>query len=249
MVFSPDGTRLASASAYGLFVKIWDVTTGLEVHSLEGHADGIYSVAFSPDGSRLAAASSDQTVKLWDVIRGQVILTLQGHTGAVSRVAFSPDGTRLVSVGKDRVNIWEARSWNAAAAEQLSVEREALGLLDYLFARPLNKADVRDHVRQTPLLRPRAREMALKWLEQYREDTDAERYDQASWAIVRHRFANSIHKQWALRQAQTACRLAPDNGHFLTTLGVAHYRAGQRCGSAGGVDTSGFGRAQSSPLS
>ena len=65
VAFSPDGQRLASAS-YGGTVHLWDLRTGQETLSLEGHIDVVTSVAFSPDGHRLASASRDRTVKLWD---------------------------------------------------------------------------------------------------------------------------------------------------------------------------------------
>ena len=76
--FSPDGTRLASASMDGT-VKVWDAATGQETLTLQGHAKGVRSVCFSPDGTRLASASMDGTVKVWDVATGQELLTLQGH--------------------------------------------------------------------------------------------------------------------------------------------------------------------------
>ncbi len=101
MAFSPDGTKLASASwgksgeAGG--VKLWEVSTGQNIATLQGHTDGGNSVAFSPDGTVLASGSYDETVKLWKVSTGQNIATLQGHRGAVYSVAFSINGTKIAS--------------------------------------------------------------------------------------------------------------------------------------------------------
>jgi hypothetical protein len=55
VVFSPEGTRLASTSADST-VKVWEATTGQLLHTLTGHNDMVSSVAFSPDGTRLASA-------------------------------------------------------------------------------------------------------------------------------------------------------------------------------------------------
>jgi serine/threonine protein kinase/tetratricopeptide (TPR) repeat protein len=110
VAFSPDGSRLASAS-YDRTVKVWDARTGQEVLTLQGHADVVWSVSFSPDGSRLASAGVDNTVRVWDLRGGQEVLTLKGHAGWVSSVAFSPDGTRLVSAGSDKmVKVWDAQT-------------------------------------------------------------------------------------------------------------------------------------------
>ncbi len=43
VVFSPDGTTLASASLDNT-VHLWDVVTGQHKVALSGHADGVYSV-------------------------------------------------------------------------------------------------------------------------------------------------------------------------------------------------------------
>ena len=47
--FSPDGTKLASAS-FDKTVRLWDVKTGKVLHTFTGHSDFVYAVAFAPDG-------------------------------------------------------------------------------------------------------------------------------------------------------------------------------------------------------
>jgi serine/threonine protein kinase len=114
VAYSPDGKRLASASA-DRTVKVWDATSGQLALTLKEHTDPVFggalSVAFSPDGQRLASASQDGTVKVWDATSGQLALTLKEHTHWVISVAFSPDGTRLASASEDKtVKVWDATS-------------------------------------------------------------------------------------------------------------------------------------------
>jgi WD40 repeat protein/tetratricopeptide (TPR) repeat protein len=108
--FSPDGSRLATAS-YDQTVKVWDAQTGQQTLSLQGHTAPGLGVCFSPDGRRLASASWDKTVKVWDAQTGQKILNLHGHTERVYTVCFSPDGRRLASASDDRtVKVWDAQT-------------------------------------------------------------------------------------------------------------------------------------------
>jgi WD40 repeat protein len=92
-------------------LKVWDAETGQEVHTLPGHTNIVWSVAFSADGKRIVSGSWDQTVKVWDADTGQVIHTLKGHTNTVGSVAISADGTRIVSGGWDQtVKVWGAET-------------------------------------------------------------------------------------------------------------------------------------------
>jgi len=112
VVFSPDGTTLASGSRDDT-VRLWDVKTRRPIgEPLAGHGGSVASVAFSPDGTTLASGSSDHTVRLWDVhTRRPTGERLAGHTGNVESVAFSPDGTTLASAGLDKtIRLWDVKT-------------------------------------------------------------------------------------------------------------------------------------------
>jgi tetratricopeptide (TPR) repeat protein len=139
-------------------------------------------------------------------------------------VALTPDGTRLATADNDcKLKVWDARPWTAEAA----VEREALGLLDSLFAKPLRKADVIDYLKNAPTIRPQARQLALGFVDRYHEETNPEIYHRESWALVRQPHLNSYQYRFALLQAEHACRLSPDLPGYCIGLGAALYRAGR----------------------
>ena len=110
VVFSPDGTRVLTASA-DQTAKVWDIATGAVLLDLQGHTSVLLSAAYSSDGMRIVTASGDSTVKIWDAKEGRELLELRGHKDAVSWASFSADGKRIVSASYDKTaRIWDAQT-------------------------------------------------------------------------------------------------------------------------------------------
>ena len=59
VMFSPDGTKLASGSDNT--VELWEVETGKNLDTFQGDGRALMSVAFSPDGTKLVSGVIDRT--------------------------------------------------------------------------------------------------------------------------------------------------------------------------------------------
>ena len=83
----------------------------IDIQTLTGHSDAIWSVAINPQQNLIATASEDNTIKLWNAKTGKLVRTLKGHTKGVLSISFSPDGERLASSSKEGIiKIWQVET-------------------------------------------------------------------------------------------------------------------------------------------
>jgi WD40 repeat protein/serine/threonine protein kinase len=117
LVFSPDGTRIATGGEDGV-VRLWDTTSGALIDQFRGHSRKLVSIAFRPDGRRFLTTSADGTVRQWDSTSGREAESpYERHTGMVVTAAYSPDGQWIASVGTDRT----IRVWSAARRQDVAI--------------------------------------------------------------------------------------------------------------------------------
>jgi WD40 repeat protein len=115
LAFSPDSSRVASASQDGT-VQVWDARTGNALLIYRGHSgSGVNALAWSPDGSRIVSGggivqggTGSGAALLWDARSGAPLYT-HACRFPVNAGAFSPDGSRIASDdGNQSIIIWSA---------------------------------------------------------------------------------------------------------------------------------------------
>jgi hypothetical protein len=107
------------SASFDQTVKVWDLESGRELATLQGHAAWVAACAVTPDGRHVVSASYDQTVKVWDLESGRELATLQGHASEVNACAVTPDGRCVVSASTDKT----LRVWNLETGACLLTHR------------------------------------------------------------------------------------------------------------------------------
>jgi WD40 repeat protein len=92
VAFSPDGSRLLSASHDGT-VRLTEASTGKLIHRLAHQY--ARDVAFSPDGKKAISGGDDCNLRLWDLETGNFLKRFE-YQSAICGVGFSPDGKQVL---------------------------------------------------------------------------------------------------------------------------------------------------------
>jgi WD40 repeat protein len=115
--FSKSGKYVASGEGgeevISKSIKIWDVSSGNCIQTINGGGGDIQSIDFSPDESRIVTGSTDKSIKIWNVSDGRLIQQFQIlHSSYISSVKFNNSGDKIVSSGSydGTVIIWNANT-------------------------------------------------------------------------------------------------------------------------------------------
>lgn len=113
-IWSPDGKRIATASADGM-ARIWQVEG--QGNNLLRESGNVSHLAWSPGGDRIAIALQDGAAHVWDISSTRMLAELKGHDDYLSIIAWNPAGTRLATASGDGT----ARIWDAADGRQVAL--------------------------------------------------------------------------------------------------------------------------------
>ncbi len=105
--WSPDGTRIASASVDEI-VRVWDATTGHTLLTFRGQSRNTEEVHWSPDGTRIAFMGDNNNVLVWNAVTGKTLVVHhQKSKFGLSSIAWSPNSSLIASAG-DTVELYNA---------------------------------------------------------------------------------------------------------------------------------------------
>jgi WD40 repeat protein/transcriptional regulator with XRE-family HTH domain len=105
VAWSPDSNLLACCCGTKVFV--WDVTSGMCLHTLP-LSILIYTLAWSATGQRLLVGGEDGTVSWWDTDRWTYLTIRREHKGIVRSMSIRPDGRTAASADNNGIIIiWD----------------------------------------------------------------------------------------------------------------------------------------------
>ncbi|MGE5360669.1 MAG: protein kinase domain-containing protein [Bacteroidales bacterium] len=196
----------------GGHTTVWDSTFTQSIGVLDS-AEPVEKSVYSPDGSRILCLSTFGVVRVWDAATFKPLLGL--NVPDATDLAFSPDGRRVAVASRKNVQLWNSVSAYHPDAEPLVTRLYGeLGLADMV------SADLRADLTLAPALR----EAALRLVQAWGDDEGL--LNSRAWSVVSRPDAGAEAYRLALRRAERAVQLAPEDASYLNTLGVARYRAG-----------------------
>ncbi|XP_046401670.1 serine-rich adhesin for platelets-like isoform X2 [Ischnura elegans] len=106
MVFSPDGTKVASTHGdHNVYVS--DLPSGKGIRKLSGHPRTPWCLAFHPSSNQiLASGCLGGQVRVWDLHGGSELWTAESHT-VIASLAFHPTDRMLVVATYNELHFWD----------------------------------------------------------------------------------------------------------------------------------------------
>uniref|UniRef100_M8B3K4 WDR5-like beta-propeller domain-containing protein n=1 Tax=Aegilops tauschii TaxID=37682 RepID=M8B3K4_AEGTA len=111
--FNPQTSSQVASGGFDCTVRIWDVSSGRCIRTIDAHSEPVTSVHFIRDGSIIVSGSHDGSCKIWDAGTGSCLKTvIDDKKPAVSCSMFSPNGKFILVATLDDSLIHPGRCIN-----------------------------------------------------------------------------------------------------------------------------------------
>lgn len=111
---SPANSPIFAAGLENGSVRLFNAATRQSLHTLSGHPQAAYALAFTPNGQQLVTGDETARIWVWDVRTGRKLREfprgVQYHQRGIQAISFSRDGRIMATTGKDDTIIF----WNFA---------------------------------------------------------------------------------------------------------------------------------------
>ena len=94
-------------------IRILNTKTWQVIHTLAGHQNSVFAVAYSPCGKYLWSGSRDAHLRIWSVENNyECIEAIPAHLFAINHIVFSPLGQWAATCSMDKsIKIWDTNTF------------------------------------------------------------------------------------------------------------------------------------------
>ncbi|CAJ1388826.1 unnamed protein product [Effrenium voratum] len=128
IAFKPDGTQIIVAA--GNRVLVYDATDGDLVHSLKGHKESVFCVAYSRHGKKFASGGADKQVIIW-THKAEGILKYN-HNESIQCLAYNPVTQQLASGTASDLGLWSPEQKSVSKRKARSGGRWSRGATSWV---------------------------------------------------------------------------------------------------------------------
>ncbi len=110
LAYNRDGKTMLVAGLWHSrsVIKLFDLTTGRETHTLAGYSQGIQTLALSPDGYKILASNHVKDIACLYLKGGFYVSSFVKDTSYTNYITISENGTLAVTVSGDKkIKLWD----------------------------------------------------------------------------------------------------------------------------------------------
>ncbi|WVQ76929.1 hypothetical protein IAR50_006608 [Cryptococcus sp. DSM 104548] len=126
VIFHPTSSNLLTSASGDHLVRLWDISSSSPNPEivLQGHKDGIQSIAWNAIGTTLATTCRDKKLRLFDPRAGkEAVRITDGHSGVKgSRVVWLGDRDRIATTGFSKMSDRQLALWDTSSLTNISTE-------------------------------------------------------------------------------------------------------------------------------